>query len=284
MWFALALLLSFPLLALIFSLVVIFLRLKNRNQLFDFMVLKTREFKVIYLFFLALLIFSLPLWSDWREARHIRHHLQRKPFVLVMRNFHPDLYKELRRNVEKEGIKSSELHLFSALSKMYERWLRSLPYAEDEAIMRFLRLRYSQTDFLSQVADDDYCKFMNLPRQISEFGEKHLNYFKTKISYLEESMSFIFADIDYTRVLSYPDRRWAMLETNKIMDKLNQQFKVEIPKTFPDNYGCEYQKNFYSELLNYSDSEISKILRWIFLREIEQFDRDKSEREKMSES
>lgn len=281
MWFVLALTISFPLLALIFSLITIFLRYQSRNQNFGIYSLKTREFKAIYCLFLALLFFNLPLWSDWREARHIRHHLQRRPFVLVMRNHHPDLYQELRLAVEKEGIKSSSKYIYAALSKMYERWLRSLPYAEDEAIMRFVRLRYSQTNFLSQSGNDKACLFMNLPRPISVFEQSYLNYFENNAAYLEESMNLMFEGIDFSRLLSYPDRRWAMLENSKIMNKLDQEFNLEQKQPFPDYNGCEYQKAFYLELLNYTDEEIGKILRWIFLRELEQYDFLKNERKEV---
>ena len=276
MWFSLLLALLFPLLAFGFSLITLRLRLLNRNQIFSKYSLKTREFKIIYLLILALLFFSLPLWSDWREARHIRHHLMRQPFVWLMRDFHPDLYKNLQNEVEKKGIENSNELLFKSLSEMYERWLRSIPYTENEGIMRFLRLRYAQADFLSQIGDDDVCIYMNLPKKISEFDNRFMDYFKNNISYIEESMSLIFADIDFSRVLSYPERRWAMLETTKIMDNLNQVFKITIPKQFPDYNGCEYQKNFYLELLNYSDDEIGKIIRWLFLRELEQFDNEKN--------
>lgn len=226
--------------------------------------------------FFAMLI-SSPMIEHFYQDYKSKKFLKSKPFAEIIRRYHPDLYQDLWATIKRRQQMNSNDALDNALEESLKelniRWIRALPNSSTDAIMNFLRYRYREAEILGK-EHDNLCKRISEPNKYN-FSAEQMTLMKENPENISEAMQAVFATSQMQFSIPYSDRRFAHRENNKILNKLNQELE-QAAAPFADYYGCEFQKAYYISLLEYSDTDIAKILRWTISREIETYDKQQA--------
>lgn len=271
MWFAAALLIAFPLAAYGMAIGIARARRGRIDPDSDKASLEVRFIRRSAALLTAAMLICIPMLCQWYQEQRIRQTLQPLPLVDIMRRYQPAIYEDLVADIQTHGLTDDNVQraLTDAASKLRIAWISAVPYASTEAVMRYIRYRYDEANLLMQ-QDDSACIGIGIPKE-DGFNLKDVEFMQKNAPYIKDAMIMVFTSTDENR-LSYLDQRYGQRHYALILDSLNQSFGVNA-QPYADYQGCRYQKAFYLHLLDYSDSEMSKIMRWSILKMLNEGDK-----------
>lgn len=218
------------------------------------------------------LIICIPLLVKWRNEVRVRHYLHNLPLVTVMQTYRRPIYEQLRDRVEAEGIDDIEVverSLEKAIEELRLAWIYAVPYASTDAVMRYIRYRYDEVSLLAEQGNNELCLYISSPNN-HQTSQEDVTFMQKNAPYIRDAMIMVFTSFDIKNRLSYLEKRTAKRRYDSLLQKLDKKYNLEQTQ-FASERDCQYQKDFYLNLLNYSDTDMTKIMRWAILQQIEAF-------------
>ncbi len=270
MWFGLFLLLLFPLLA--YGVVRAIWWLRNADYDPDSCEEKQGHFSFVRwgaLYLGAGMVLCIPLVVQWREDMRLRMALLQQPLVLVMERYHPQIYYDLVKTVSESELQGEALDnaVLEAVIRLRQEWAREVPYASLDGVAQFVRYHYHESAVLAK-EDETLCAQLKR-KEIPPIDPREVRFMQNNEHYISEAMVATFDSVDFHRRLNFLDQRFASENALKIRQKLAKEFALPEASSVQAPTGeayrtrsCSYDKAYYLALLDYSDSEMAKIVRW----------------------
>lgn len=269
MWFGILLLLCFVPLAYGIAKCLWWLRYNGLDPDSDYLPDQKIFIRCVSIALGVTMLSCIPMLMQWKRELQVRSVLQPLPLVAEIRQYQPQVYDELRLEVLENGLEVEMVNaaLDKATRKLRVNWLRSVPYASTDAVMRYIRYRYDEATLLAAQGDDSRCVMIGTPND-EDFSLADVRFMQKNAEYIHDAIDMVFDTMDSSHHPSYLEQRIAAQKYDEITQQLNKQFNDGINESFADKHGCEYQRAFYLRLLELSDEEMSKIMRWSLLHQI----------------
>lgn len=269
MWLGLFLLILFPFLAYAVARTIWYCQYDQRDPDSNDLPQQSHFIVLASLYLGIGMVLSIPLIVQWQRDHQLRVTLLEQPLIVLMAKYQPQLYQNLlnaiRQNARQNTQNDQEIVLKSIL-KLREQWFREVPYASTEAITRFIRYRYDEAALLGK-QDQKLCALLD-QRSLDDLASSHGEFMLTNSGIVKEAMRLVFSTADPRRRLSYVEQRYAAKQSRLIHEQLAKTFQInESSVIAPQNeaymqQSCRYQQAYYLALLDYTDQNMEKIVRW----------------------
>lgn len=219
-------------------------------------------------------LLGLPIMKVWKDEWDIRQMLHQEPMMNVMREVSPALFEHLIDQIYQQKLVGAPLEamIYRATQDLRETWMRLVPSASNEALVRYVRYRYDEVSRLALI-NNQLCTRLDFDGA-RRINEEVIDFMRDNQEYSEETMQIAFDTADPLRQQDSLEKRQAELLFEHLTEQLNTALNQQSSMLSAPMPNCTYQKAFYLSLLELQDTEISKIMRWMLSRQILAYDRE----------
>lgn len=197
---------------------------------------------------------SVPLMNRAISEFTTHQKMDKNPIISAMRYYQPDLYLSLAEKLD-SGLSSKDKQaaIQGAIVTFRNDWVNKVPYANSDAMMRYVRYRYNESAYLHKKG------MVNCADHSDQLTQLKNDFMLNNAISVRDAMQATVKINPMEIPLSSIEKRYGDHRIAEIKRKIQEQAPDISEKS------CQFYEDFYLALLSYPDEILHKIIRTLLL-------------------